>query len=186
MATRSTIAIMKEDGSIDSIYCHNDGYFSNNGFLLYMYYQDPELIKKMISLGSMSSLEKSIDPISKTHHFDNRDTDVCVFYHRDRGEDLHIAQADSLDEFIRIGNYESYIYIYQESKRAWYYLNDDNKLKPLYGAVSAEVKQENQPWKLNELQTMREKLKQDKIKINLAKKLTNTLPEAKSIKQRKI
>ena len=30
MSTRSSIAIKNEDGSIDAIYCHNDGYLTNN------------------------------------------------------------------------------------------------------------------------------------------------------------
>ena len=56
MSTRSSIAIKHEDGSIDAIYCHNDGYLTNNGVILYKNYQDPAKVQQLINLGSISSL----------------------------------------------------------------------------------------------------------------------------------
>ena len=56
MSTRSSIAIKNEDGSIDAIYCHNDGYLTNNGAILYKNYQDPAKVQQLINLGSISSL----------------------------------------------------------------------------------------------------------------------------------
>ena len=45
MATRSTIAIQLENGSINQVYCHWDGYLSNNGKILMEYYNNAEIIK---------------------------------------------------------------------------------------------------------------------------------------------
>ena len=40
MATRSRIAIEKENGTVESIYCHWDGYPENNGRILVENYTD--------------------------------------------------------------------------------------------------------------------------------------------------
>ena len=42
MSTRSHIGIWNEDGSLDVIYCHWDGYPSYNGAVLFHHYQEPE------------------------------------------------------------------------------------------------------------------------------------------------
>ena len=38
MSTNSTINIQNEDGTVDSIYCHWDGYLEFNGKLLQQHY----------------------------------------------------------------------------------------------------------------------------------------------------
>jgi len=48
MATTSRIAILNFDGSVDSIYCHYDGYPSHNGKILLKYYNDEMKIRKLI------------------------------------------------------------------------------------------------------------------------------------------
>lgn len=72
MATRSSIAIRNPDGSIDHVYCHFDGYLSNNGKMLLECYSTEEQVRKLLSLGDMSSLDRSV-----------RDT---TYYGRDKGE----------------------------------------------------------------------------------------------------
>ena len=55
MSTRSHIGIWNEDGSLDAIYCHWDGYPSYNGALLLHHYQDPEKIRELIALGDITA-----------------------------------------------------------------------------------------------------------------------------------
>jgi len=62
MSTRSTISKVNQDGTITSIYCHWDGYYSNNGKLLLENYNDEKKIDELLSLGSLSSLEKNTCP----------------------------------------------------------------------------------------------------------------------------
>ena len=57
MATRSRIGIVKENGTVESIYCHWDGYPENNGQLLLDNY-DYEMAQGLIELGDISSLGK--------------------------------------------------------------------------------------------------------------------------------
>ena len=56
MSTRSMIAIENSDGTLDAVYCHSDGYLEHVGFVLYAFYNTPEKVKALISLGAMSWL----------------------------------------------------------------------------------------------------------------------------------
>ena len=65
MATRSTITAKFSDGQYGSIYCHWDGYLSNNGNILLENYQDQAKIEKLIFLGDLSSLAEAIETCDK-------------------------------------------------------------------------------------------------------------------------
>lgn len=134
MATRSTIAILNLDGSVNSIYCHNDGYLSNNGKILHLYYKDINKVKELISLGDMSSLKFEIHPpIGAIHNSNNRQENICVFYKRDAGEtDVDFKSYNTLDEYISNGDFQEYDYIFNQKNNNWYLINlNTNKLKKL-------------------------------------------------------
>jgi hypothetical protein len=59
MATRSLIGMVKEDKSIEIIYCHWDGYPEYVGLQLMLNYRDTETIQKLIALGDRSTLTGS-------------------------------------------------------------------------------------------------------------------------------
>lgn len=87
MATRSRIAIEREGGSVESIYCHNDGYPSNNGRLLLENYGDRTKVERLIALGHISSLGEAVEPDDRLNHtFGSPQRGVTVAYHRDRGD----------------------------------------------------------------------------------------------------
>jgi hypothetical protein len=89
MATRSRIAIEDQTGKVRSIYCHWDGYPSNNGRILLEHFQTQEKVESLIELGSISSLNKNVEiPEGVTHSFDNPAKGIVVAYHRDRDEDF--------------------------------------------------------------------------------------------------
>lgn len=89
MSTHSTISIEHKNGSIETIYCHWDGYISWNGRILVENYINEDLVKELISNGDLSSLGEKINPDpSKPHTFRNGQEGVCIYYHRDAGEKL--------------------------------------------------------------------------------------------------
>jgi len=110
MSTRSRIAIELPDGSVKSIYCHNDGYLDHNGRILNNFYADREKVRALIKLGDISSLSEEIFPTGP-HSFSNPQGGVVVAYHRDRGE-LRTDAADhaSVDEFFN-GDIKDYGYL---------------------------------------------------------------------------
>lgn len=125
MATRSTIAIQLENGSINQVYCHWDGYLSNNGKILMEYYNNAEIIKYLISKGSISILAKNINHNKDSkHEFNSPQKDVCVFYHRDRDEELYIDSFENFEEYSENGNFEEFNYIFKDNE--WYYFQNIN------------------------------------------------------------
>ena len=87
MATRSIIAKLDDNG-LEAIYCHNDGYLSNNGKILDQHYADEDNVDILLYKGDLSSLDENIgekinfDDIELRHK-----NKQCMFYARDRGEE---------------------------------------------------------------------------------------------------
>jgi hypothetical protein len=97
MATRSRIAIENQDGTVDSIYCHFDGYLSGVGKTLFNHY-DQEKLEKLLELGDISSLgESTIDTVA---------------YCRDRGEDLKFQSFNDVEELFEDGFGSGVEYVY--------------------------------------------------------------------------
>jgi hypothetical protein len=61
MATRSTIGIKTEDGTIQAIYCHWDGYPEGVGVGLVENYNSKEQAQALIALGGFSSLMETLE-----------------------------------------------------------------------------------------------------------------------------
>ena len=123
MSTRSNIAILNEDGTVTAIYCHCDGYIENNGRILSQYYQNKERVKRLIRGGDLSSLHKEIEPTAD-HSFDKPQDDVCVYYHRDRGEEWVYTKPKTYNSILDIyqlsrDGWIEYLYIYIGND--WYY-----------------------------------------------------------------
>jgi hypothetical protein len=102
MATRSTIGMVQEGGTIRSIYCHFDGYPKGVGVTLKNCYTDSATIENLLALGDLSVLDVEI---GEKQDFDQRTEGHCLFYGRDRGEDgidaLVHANTDEWLEFRR-------------------------------------------------------------------------------------
>lgn len=123
MSTRSHIGIRNEDGTLDVIYCHWDGYPSYNGAILLHHYQDPEKIRELIALGDISSLGAVVHP-TDTHSFDSPQEGVVVAYGRDRQEDgIDTRHYDTLKAYERVmlseGGHIEYVYLYIADERKW-------------------------------------------------------------------
>jgi len=119
MATRSTIILKTNDNKYKYSYCHWDGYLSNNGRILFENYNTYEKVEELLSFGSISVLGKSIHPDpSKPHDFENKQDDVCVFYHRDRQEDLCLCETLDFGDIFKC--MEDYVYLFVDEK--WKYL----------------------------------------------------------------
>ena len=56
MSTRSNIGILNEDGTVNYIYCHFDGYLEHNGDILNEHYTTESKVRMLIGLGDLSML----------------------------------------------------------------------------------------------------------------------------------
>ena len=124
MSTRSLIGILDADNSIDTIYCHWDGYPSNQGPLLTQFYNTANKVRDLIALGGISYLAEKLEPTTTEHSFDHPEQNVVVAYHRDRGEDwAHNKPAHfaNIDELIGSGGWEDYVYLFDVRTKSWKY-----------------------------------------------------------------
>lgn len=120
MGTRSTIAIKNEDGSIEGIYCHWDGYLSWNGRILLNNYTTEEKVRELISMGDVSSLGEEIHPYPNvTHTWENKQEGVYLFYNRDRGEHTRPIKAICEADFYSKSNIQQYNYLFKDGKWFW-------------------------------------------------------------------
>ena len=72
MSTRSNIAIENRDGSITSLYCHYDGYLSNNGKILAEHYSDPKKVRELFSGNGFRSLTTDPKDLDRYEGADDR------------------------------------------------------------------------------------------------------------------
>jgi len=103
VSTRSTIWIENEDG-LEGIYCHFDGYLSNNGVLLYNHYKDEEKLRELISKGEMRVLNETVEKSG--------------FYDDGRGN----YKAKDIKETAEYS--EEYNYIFKDGD--WFYYEDED------------------------------------------------------------
>lgn len=129
MATRSAIGIRLNNGKIKAVYCHYDGYPEGVGKTLLEHYDGKTNATKLISLGDISVLDKSMTKPAG-HTFNKPVNGYSVFYGRDRGEKNTKAKIyDSVkDVFNKLGS--EYVYVLENNQ--WMYASEDNqKLRPL-------------------------------------------------------
>ena len=115
MATRSVIAKLDDKG-VQAIYCHNDGYLSNNGKILDQHYQNEVKVDNLIAQGDCSSLKDTIE-----------DT---IFYMRDRGEEnkeaTNLHNETKLLEFAFESCDAEVVYMFAYG--SWYVYDNSNKI----------------------------------------------------------
>lgn len=130
MATTSRIAIEKEDGSVDSVYCHFDGYPEYNGRILVENYNTRELATALVALGSLSALSLRLAPEpGESHNFENPIGDVTIAYHRDRDEELEIKHHDSVKSYLK-SDIEEYGYLFTKDNEWVYVVGSTKSRKP--------------------------------------------------------
>ena len=96
MGTRSNIGILNEDGTVDYIYCHWDGYISHNGKILNEYYSEEASVWGLIAAGDMSTLGATLSE--------------CKFY--DNGE---MAERVTYRDYTK-EHFESHVYLFTPGK----------------------------------------------------------------------
>ncbi len=124
MSTRSTIAIVNKDFSVNSIYCHYDGYTQGVGEVLFNYYKDREKIDMLMNLGDISQLNPRILHRIESHSFDTPEENVVIAYNRDRKEPRDRTQSrryNDLKEFFTEGDFQQYSYLYFLGE--WFWIN---------------------------------------------------------------
>ena len=129
MATRSTIALEFADGTVQQVYCHWDGYLSNNGKILLENYSNPFTLRDLIDLGDISSLRPTIgekhdfsrlDSTMPADEYETKYGNMTTFYGRDRGESGTGAKSfKDFEDYKENFQHEEYAYILRKDGN-WY------------------------------------------------------------------
>lgn len=125
MSTRSRIGYQLPDGTIKSVYCHNDGYIEVGvgvAHQLHTHHNNLAAAKKIVALGDLSSLHpKLAPPKGAKHTFDNPIKGVTRAYGRDRGEkDCAAVTSANETAFLAIDSGQEYSYLFTDGKwKVW-------------------------------------------------------------------
>jgi len=151
MGTRSTIALEFADKSVEQVYCHWDGYLSNNGQILLKHYSNPFVLRDLIDLGDISSLKPTIGTKHAFSHFELRAEEVAgyklltenmtTFYGRDRGETgTDKKKFVDFQDYLAHHQYEEYDYILRNigGKATWFVSDHDGAYVELEQAIMDE------------------------------------------------
>lgn len=141
MATRSTIAIQRQDGTVAQVYCHWDGYLENNGDILVKFYDTADKVEALLAHGDISSLGQEVGvqhPFStyempKASRISNEQYEelygtMTTYYGRDRGETDTAARVYVDIEFYeKTAQFEEFNYLFIEGE--WYYKSYDGMVR---------------------------------------------------------
>jgi hypothetical protein len=104
---------VKTDTGYEAIYVHWDGYFSYMYPMLSENYGSMERATALVSFGDASFIDKRIMPSQGSKHsFEKPEEGVCIFYHRDRGEELKIFRCHRKEELFKR---QYYVYIFEDN-----------------------------------------------------------------------
>ena len=124
MSTRSRIGIIRtkdasgEPETVETIYCHWDGYPENNGAILAEHYTDAAKLDELLALGDVSYLGAEI---GEAHDFGTHSgSDTCLFYGRDAGEEIVASCTHTYGDWPDSGQEYDYLltatgWVYRES-----------------------------------------------------------------------
>ena len=116
MSTNSTVAV-KTDAGYNIIYVHWDGYFGYMYPMLSENYASLERATALVSFGDASFIAKRIMPSKGSDHsFERPEEDVCVFYHRDRGEPWEHNKPEVKATKEEVLKTQYYVYIFEDDR----------------------------------------------------------------------
>lgn len=155
MGTRSTIALEFADGTVGQVYCHWDGYLSNNGKILLNHYMDPYKVRELIDLGDVSSLGAEIGvkhPFDAPGMFNDavyleykaKYGNMTKFYGRDRGEEgVEARYFKDFADYEQNHDYQEYEYILRQvNGEAVWFVNQGEGYEPLMEAYIEELRKQ--------------------------------------------
>lgn len=130
MGTRSNIAIERENGTVEMVYCHWDGYPDHNGRLLLEHYSATPLVEELVGGGNVSSLEPTI----QESKFYVRRSEWDSFGGQDEPWESNKPQVYPDRDGARCSMQE-FLYIWVETEGRWVYSDHRGPFRPLTRAA---------------------------------------------------
>jgi hypothetical protein len=128
MSTRSWIGIeheegLNQEGNVEMIYSHWDGYPKHHGKILEEHYQDVGKINRLLAVGPISVFAANVEaPEGAIHTYEKPLKDVVISYARDRDpvEDYATYKFATIEEMLgqAAASDAEYVYLYTK-KDGW-------------------------------------------------------------------
>lgn len=133
MGTSARVGYIRDDGKVEHIYVHWDGYLQGAGKTLLDNYNSKEKLEKLMKLGDLSIL--GMEPIDFPDGWTGSTPDDRCLSYACRGDKNVSARVDNLEDYSEniVGDYE---YAYLWDKGTWKYW----KYGSLKGTVEAGLK----------------------------------------------
>ena len=129
MGTRGYIAKQVGPDAYLTIYSCIESYPEHVGKLLLEHYNSPEMVDKLLALGDIWRLEKSLDPNPDLQHdLEEQQDDVVLSFSRDGGETDCQAQTMTLDELDDVSTSIEYVYVFTLDKNWGYFIPGEAEL----------------------------------------------------------
>ena len=127
MSTRSVIGILQDEKSVNSVYCHFDGYPEHNGYFLKKYFDTTEKVQNLISNGDISSLVSNQNWQREKHPMINNKQVLKTLYYMDRPEpweNIKPQKHNSVLEFFQRDCCDEFKYLFIPPEGNWNFLTN--------------------------------------------------------------
>ena len=118
MSTRSRIGILNPDGTVESVYCHQDGYPEYTGYFLENFYTTTKLVKILLSKGDISNIATSYGWDLKKQTFDNKEL-LSLKTYAQRGEKCPSVMHKDVKEYLKYDTCDEYKYLFANGEKEY-------------------------------------------------------------------
>tara|TARA_Y100001937_G_scaffold55271_1_gene76178 strand:- start:644 stop:1186 length:543 start_codon:yes stop_codon:yes gene_type:complete len=118
MSTRSRIGILNSNGTVESVYCHQDGYPEYTGYFLENFYTSTKLVKLLLSQGDISNIATSYGWDLKEQTFDNKEL-LSLKTYAQRGERCPSVIHDDVMEYLKYDSCDEYKYLFSNGEKEY-------------------------------------------------------------------
>lgn len=133
MSTNARVGYVRDDGKVEHIYVHWDGYLQGAGETLLNNYDSKEKLEKLMKLGNLSIL--GTEPIDFPDGWNGSTPDDRCLSYASRGDEHGNAYVSDLEDYVEdtVGSYE-YAYLWNRGTWLWW------KYGTMRGTVEAGLK----------------------------------------------
>lgn len=129
MSTRSRIGILNQDGTVESVYCHQDGYPEYTGFILENFYTNEKLVRNLLSKGDLSNIATSYNWKQEKEINEKGYEVLSVKTYAQRNQTLTSEKHDDITEFLKFDSADEYKYLFDIEFKNWLAYKTDNIYK---------------------------------------------------------
>ena len=112
MSTRSRIGILNKNGTVESVYCHQDGYPEYTGYFLQNFYTSEKLVRNLINQGDISNIASCYNWHQEKQVDENNREILSLKTYQQRGDTLTKELHKDIFSFVFFDSCDEFKYLY--------------------------------------------------------------------------